>query len=79
MEKAEKVANLDNEVEAQLLESVLGEQGIPHVIRSYHDLVYDGVYQMQKGWGCVTAPPEWKEEILRHLEILRTAQNDNSG
>ena len=40
---------LNNEVEARLLESVLTEKGIPHLIRSYKDLAYDGIYQFQQG------------------------------
>ena len=35
----------------------------PHRIRSYHDSAYDGIFQAQKGWGVVLAPPEYQEEI----------------
>ena len=48
-----KVDILENEIEAQLLDSILNERNIPHHIQSYHDTAYDGLFQAQKGWGCV--------------------------
>jgi len=71
MEGHVKVATLDNEIEALLLESVLEERGIPYALRSYHDTAYDGLFQAQKGWGVVTAPEEWREEILEIIDDLR--------
>jgi hypothetical protein len=46
-----------------LLDSVLNERNIPHRIRSYYDSAYDGIFQAQKGWGVVLAPPQYQEEI----------------
>ena len=65
------VAVLDNIIEAQLMDSILDEQEIPHRIRSYHDTAYDGLFQVQKGWGQLYAPPEYKQEILEILKDLR--------
>ncbi len=59
-----KILVLDNEFEATLLDSILEENNIPHIIRSYHDLVYDGLWQTQSAWGHVEAPEEFREEIL---------------
>ncbi len=70
MEKLEKIAILNDEMQAQLLEAVLSDQGIPHVLRTYHDSAYDGLFQTQKGWGVVLAPPEHREEILTVLADL---------
>ena len=70
MEKAVKIVVLDNEVQARLLESLLKEQGIPHLIRSYHDSAYDGLFQVSKGWGCVEAPKRYKSKILKILNGL---------
>jgi hypothetical protein len=70
MEEFRKILILENEIEAQLLDSILTERGIPHRIRSYHDSAYDGIYQAQKGWGRVDAPPSYKEEILSIYEDL---------
>ena len=70
----EKILVLDNEVEARLLEAVLTEQHIPHLMRSYHDRAYDGLWQQQRGWGHVEAPEEWREQILGIYKDLRSAK-----
>jgi len=44
-----KILVLDNDVEAQLLDAVLTEEQIPHLMRSYHDRAYDGLWQQQQG------------------------------
>ncbi|MTI71944.1 MAG: hypothetical protein FH751_16985 [Firmicutes bacterium] len=59
-----KILILENEVEANLLDEILKDKNIPHIIRSYHDLAYDGIFQTQKGWGHVEALDKYKEEIL---------------
>jgi hypothetical protein len=73
-----KIAVLDNEVQAQLLDDILTEQSIPHILRSYRDLVYDGLFQMSKGWGCVDAPEQYKDEILAILETIKTNNPDQA-
>ena len=55
-----KIANIENFIEAQVLESVLKEREIPYRIRSFHDTAYDGLFQFQKGWGEIYAPTERK-------------------
>lgn len=70
-----KVAVLDNEIEAQLLDSILEERDLPHLMVSYHDTAYDGLFQTQKGWGHVSAPTPFKQEILEILnEVRRNAR-----
>ena len=66
-----KIANIENFIEAQVLESVLKEREIPYRIRSFHDTAYDGLFQFQKGWGEIYAPTERKEEILEIIESNR--------
>ena len=66
-----KVTVLDNEIEAQLLDSILEERDIPHLMVSYHDTAYDGLFQTQKGWGHVSAPALFKQEILEILNAVR--------
>jgi hypothetical protein len=70
MEEFKKIAVLENEIEARLLESILTERDIPHRLRSYHDSAYDGIFQMQKGWGHVEAPMEYEEEIASIISNL---------
>ena len=71
MEDYIKINILDNEIEAELLEYVLRERSIPHLIRSYHDTAYDGLFQVQLGFGSVSAPAAYKEEIKEILSELR--------
>lgn len=67
-----KIAILDNAIEAQLIGSILNDQNIPHMLRSYHDTAYDGLFQVQKGWGEVRAPSDFKKTIHEILESIRT-------
>jgi hypothetical protein len=69
--KFKKILVLDNEVEARLLDAVLEEQQVPHLMRSYHDGAYDGLWQQQRGWGHVEASEEHREQILAIYADLR--------
>ena len=60
-----KILVLNNEFEAKLLDEILTDKNIPHIIRSYHDSAYDGLWQLQSSWGHLEAPGEYSEEILR--------------
>jgi hypothetical protein len=64
MSKAVKILSFNNEFEAKLLDEILNERKIPHMIRSYHDSAYDGLWQTQSGWGHLEAQEEHREEIL---------------
>jgi len=64
MSKTIKILVLENEIEANLLDGLLKEREIPHVIRSYHDSAYDGLWQYHSGWGQLDAPEEFRDEIL---------------
>ncbi len=59
-----KVLTFNNEFEARMLSEILTEKKIPHILRSYHDSAYDGLWQLQSGWGHVEAPEEYRDEIL---------------
>ncbi len=59
-----KIVILENEIEARLMDSILTERGIPHRMKSYHDTAYDGIFQVQKGWGHVEAPEGYRDEIM---------------
>jgi hypothetical protein len=71
MESYTKIATLENEIEAQLLDSILTERNVPHLMRSYYDTAYNGLFQTQKGWGYVSAPEWYEEEITEILNDLR--------
>ncbi|QTA78400.1 Uncharacterized protein dnl_06220 [Desulfonema limicola] len=66
-----KIAILENQFEAQIISAVMEDTGIPHIIRSYHDTAYDGLFQAQKGWGEVRAPLDYGKQILEILSDLR--------
>lgn len=71
MDKFIRIASLENEVEAGLLDSILTERNVPHIIRSYHDLVYDGIFQTARGWGYVGSLEPYRQEILDILSDIR--------
>jgi hypothetical protein len=68
----EKAATLMDEQHAQLVGRALEERGIPYVLRSYHDSVYDGIYQSQTTWGHVEAPAAQRE-------LVKTVVRDLAG
>ena len=79
MEDYIKVGILENEIEAQLLDSILTERNLPHLMRSYFDMAFDGLYQSQKGWGHVSSPETYKEEILEIISDIRKATKETDG
>lgn len=74
VEEFVKIIIFENEVEARHLEAILKERNIPHLIRSYHDLAYDGIFQTQKGWGHLEAPKNYSEEIEEICDDLSKEQ-----
>jgi len=75
MTKLIKIAVLENQIEAQLLEGILNERNINHNIESYHDIAYDGLFQQTKGWGCIKALEGDQDSILSILKELRKKAN----
>lgn len=74
--KFEKIAVLENVIEAQLAASILQDECIPHRIQSFHDTAYDGLFQFQLGWGVIYAPTEYRETIMEFLEKIREQPED---
>lgn len=67
-----RIAELANEIEANLLDALLTEEGVPHIMRSYYDTAYDGIFQAHKGWGCVQAAEEYASQIRELLADIRS-------
>lgn len=67
-EEFEKVCELEDEVQGQLLKGELEDRDIPHVVVSHRDTAYDGLFQATQGWGHVEAPPRYHAQIR---EVLR--------
>ena len=72
MSQTDKIVVVENLVQAQMLDAILTERKIPHIMRTYHDSAYDGLFQNQKGWGHVEAPEEFREEIVSIYEELES-------
>jgi hypothetical protein len=72
MDRNIKILVLKNEIEANIIGTILKEKNIPHIIMSYYDSAYDGIFQMQKGWGHIEAPREYRSRILKiYQDITR--------
>lgn len=68
----EKIVDLDNEIIGRLMESILNEREIPHILRTYHDSAYDGLFAYQKGWGFIEADPRYRDEILEiYTDVMK--------
>jgi len=67
-----RITSVENAIEAQLLGSILTEHNIPHRIHSFHDTAYDGLFQVQKGWGMIMAPEQYRPAIMDILNDIRS-------
>jgi hypothetical protein len=68
-----RIARLEGEVQAQLLDAVLTERGVPHLIHSLHDSALDGVYQGTQCWGFVEGPESSRAAVEAALQELAQA------
>ena len=72
MSKAIKILEFDNQFEAIRLSEILTEKNIPHLLRTYHDAAYDGLWQSTSNWGHLEAPEEYRDEIkLIYSEYIK--------
>ncbi len=75
----EKAAVLESPFEAQVVASILEDEAIPHLVRSYHDTAYDGLFQMQKGWGEIRARSRDADRVREILDLVRSDNHDISN
>ena len=59
-----KILTLKTQNEALRMKSILEENNIPFVLRSYGDSAYGGMFQVQKGWGRLDSDEYYEKEIL---------------
>ena len=60
-----------NDAEAQAIKAILGEEGIGAEIHCFRDTAYDGIFQMQYGWGVIrvaAADYDRAREIIRQWQ-----------
>ena len=65
MPKTVRILVFNNEIEAKLLSEILTAKEIPHMVRSFHDSAYDGLFQVNAGWGILEGTEEFRDEILK--------------
>jgi len=75
MKRTVKILEFTSEAEAVLLSGLLEQAGIPHMLRSYHDSAYDGMWQTQTCWGFLDADEENREEIIRIYNDMSKPEN----
>lgn len=73
-----QIVVLDNEIEASIMEDVLKERNIPHIVQSYYVPGYDGVFQFHMGWGHIESEEKYKEEILEIYNDIKKQVRDKS-
>jgi hypothetical protein len=69
-----RIINLSSEIEAIRIKEILDINEIPHIIRSFHDSAYNGLFQTQYGWGVLEA--DEKDEV-RILDLLKDILPDD--
>ena len=62
----------ENEVEANVIKSILEQHGIYAEIKSFHDTAYDGLFQSQYGWGVVRVS---EEDLIKAKKIIEEWKN----
>ncbi|MFO7849053.1 MAG: hypothetical protein R6V67_03745 [Spirochaetia bacterium] len=75
----ENVIPIDNEIEAKFLETVLKDRDIPYVFISHHDTAFNGIYQMDHGWGYVEVPEERVVETKQLYEEVKRSRPGEVG
>ena len=63
-----KILKISSEIEALRIRDILDSNQIPHLIRSFHDSAYDGLFQHQYGWGVLEADEAHEAKILELLK-----------
>jgi len=79
MDKTVRILIFNNEVEARLLSELLTERKIPHMLRSYHDSAYDGLWQTPSCWGQLDAMEEDREEIMKIFNEMHQQELQNDS
>ncbi len=72
-----KILSFESEIEARIMDEILTEKNIPHILRSYHDSAYDGLWQTKSVWGHLEAAEENRDEILKIYDEIKS--QDNNG
>lgn len=66
-----RIATIEDEFEAQILQSILEERQINFYLKSFYDSAYDGLFQRNYGWGIIFGTKDNEEEILEIIDDIR--------
>ncbi len=66
-----RIATIEDEFEAQILEAILEERQIKYYLKSFHDSAYDGLFQRNFGWGAIFGTKGNEKEILEIIDDIR--------
>ncbi len=62
MDRWVKAGIVDTRFEGDRVAQALKDAEVPFLIKSFYDTAYDGLYILQKGWGAVLVPEEFREQ-----------------
>jgi hypothetical protein len=79
MERWTKAGIVDTRFEGDRVAQALKEAEIPHMIKSFHDTAYDGLYVFQKGWGAVMVPQEFREQTETVIADIKKTFKEEAG
>ena len=72
MGRFEKIIIINNIIESQIMDDILNERNIPHLIKPHTDSIYPSLFFVQSGWGHIEAPAEFRDEIIEiYNEIIK--------
>lgn len=74
MRKYKKILILENEIEAKLMEEILKDKNIPHIIQSYRSAAFNGLFQRDWGWGHIESEIKYSHEIISTYKDLKSQQ-----
>ncbi|OGP74682.1 MAG: hypothetical protein A2W09_08105 [Deltaproteobacteria bacterium RBG_16_50_11] len=78
-----KAGIIENRFEGDRISQALEEAEITFLIKSFHDTAYDGLYLLQKGWGAVLVPKEFRKAAAEIIsEVKKTflkEEEDETG
>ena len=63
-----KLTALENRFEADVVSEALSREGVRHVVRTFEDSAYDGLFVTQKGYGIILVE---EEDFARAEEIVK--------
>ncbi len=74
-----KITGVENEFEAEVIKDSLEKEEIPVMIRTFRDTAYNGIYILQKGWGNVLVPEEYKEKAKKIVSAIKSSFKEIPG